>query len=63
METIKGIVNIFLGIILIVGVIIGIIFVANYVVNSHEDAEWARTIQCKEVGGVWTYENYNWYCK
>ena len=60
METIKEIGTMILYIfVIVVGMVAGIMYITNF----HEDEEWARTIKCKEVGGVWTYKSYVWYCK
>ena len=63
METIKIIGSIIGMVIVILSVITGIIFITTYFSNQYEDQKFARTIQCKEVGGQMTYENYTWICK
>jgi hypothetical protein len=50
-------------VILLVASILGIVGGSIHLSNMSKDKEWARTIECKQIGGVWTYENYDWYCK
>ena len=48
----------FLGLLLFYIVSIVIIPTAYF-----EKQEFKQQIQCKEVGGTYTYENNNWVCK
>jgi len=60
---IKEIIAIFIAIICLFTFIYGMVSGMNYFINEQEDRKITRTIQCKEIGGTITYENYTWICK
>jgi hypothetical protein len=63
MEEVKIVGGVVLFCVLVVGSILGIVGGSMYLNNISKDKQWVRTIECKQIGGVWTYENYTWYCK
>ena len=63
MDTIKIVSSVIGIVIAVLSVITGITFVATYFSNQYDDQKFARTIQCKQLGGQITYENYTWVCK
>jgi len=63
MEQIKIMIAVIGIAIAIAGMFTGIIVATTYFSNKNDDQRFARTIQCKEIGGQMTYENYTWICK
>lgn len=63
MEQIKIFGTLLVIIAIVLSCVIGLTMFGVYVSEKGEDSRLARQIQCKEVGGVVTYENYNWVCK
>lgn len=63
MEQIKMIGVAATGFLLFITFVAGIMGVIHYFSEKSENARLARSIQCKEVGGQLTYEDYTWICK
>lgn len=56
----KDLIEVFLFITLVV---ISFVSIITFPISYFEKQEFKQQIQCKEVGGTYTYENNSWVCK